>query len=450
MEPVISIRNVNHYFGEGDLRKQILFDISLDLMAGEIVIVTGPSGSGKTTLLTLLGALRSVDEGSVRTLSRELKGSTLGVRAELRRHIGFIFQAHNLLVALTAAQNVGMSLELDGKLPKGVARKRAVEMLDAVGLKERVDYYPSELSGGQKQRVAIARALVRQPKIILADEPTAALDKKSGRDVVGLLHNLAKEQSCAILLVTHDNRILDVADRILTLEDGRIASFTSAILANTGNLMAAFAQLHRKGELIRHMRELSDRQFTQLLEQITTEFDKVLRTIDMASQTATEAVVGEVLGAVTMRIRELLHAERATMYLIDPSSGDLVSKVADASGEQSLVIRVPRGKGVAGRAAALGQTVNVPDAYQDPDFDRDFDASTGFRTRNILCIPLRDRSGQVFAVGQMLNKAGDAAFTQEDEAQFQQFAAPLGVILESCRALVHTSPSGTGDSAPGG
>lgn len=220
--PVVVIKKLNHYFGQGTLRKQVLFDINLELLSGEIVILTGPSGCGKTTLLTLISSLRSVQEGSLKVLNRELNGATKKQLVELRRNIGYIFQAHNLLKCLTATQNVQMSLELHNGLTKQEIKNRAVGMLQAVGLGERVNYYPDNLSGGQKQRVAIARALVSHPKLVLADEPTAALDSKSGRDVVELMQRLAKEQGCTILMVTHDNRILDVADRIVNMEDGRL------------------------------------------------------------------------------------------------------------------------------------------------------------------------------------------------------------------------------------
>lgn len=219
-EPVISISNLNHYFGAGNLRKQALFDINLNIDAGEIVIMTGPSGSGKTTLLTLMGGLRSAQEGSLKILGQEICGASKQQLTQLRRQIGYIFQAHNLLKFLTAKQNVRMSLELHDEMLQ--LDSKAIAMLEAVGLGDRVDYYPENLSGGQKQRVAIARALIAHPKIVLADEPTAALDKKSGRDVVELMQKLAKEQGCTILLVTHDNRILDIADRIVSMEDGRL------------------------------------------------------------------------------------------------------------------------------------------------------------------------------------------------------------------------------------
>jgi putative ABC transport system ATP-binding protein len=221
-EPVISIENLDHYFGKGQLRKQVLFDINLTINAGEIVIMTGPSGSGKTTLLTLVGGLRSAQSGGLRVLSRELCGANSRELTQARRSNGYIFQAHNLHASLTAIQNVRMALEVQPKIFPQQMLERSQAMLEAVGLGERLNYYPDSLSGGQKQRVAIARALVSQPKIVLADEPTAALDKQSGRDVVEIMQTLAKEQGCTILLVTHDNRILDIADRIIYMEDGHL------------------------------------------------------------------------------------------------------------------------------------------------------------------------------------------------------------------------------------
>jgi putative ABC transport system ATP-binding protein len=221
---VISIQNLNHFFGRGNLRKQVLFDISLEILAGEIILMTGPSGSGKTTLLTLVGGLRSAQEGSLRFLDQELRGAKPTELDRVRRNIGYIFQAHNLHSSLTALQNVRMGLEVHPEYPVAEMQERSLQVLTEVGLAERVHYYPDNLSGGQKQRVAIARALVSQPKLILADEPTAALDSKSGRDVVDLMQKLAKEHHCTILLVTHDHRILDIADRIIHLEDGRLSS----------------------------------------------------------------------------------------------------------------------------------------------------------------------------------------------------------------------------------
>jgi putative ABC transport system ATP-binding protein len=219
----IRVRAVNHYFGREPLRKQVLYDISLDIEAGEVVILSGPSGSGKTTLLTLIGGLRSVQAGNLRVLNQEMNGVGTSGLLDLRRQIGYIFQYHNLLESLTALQNVMMALELHDDLSKKDRRERAIAMLVEVGLGQRIHYKPDQLSGGQKQRVAIARALVTQPKLVLADEPTASLDKQSGRQVVEIMQRLVHEQTSTLLMVTHDNRILDIADRLIHMEDGRLS-----------------------------------------------------------------------------------------------------------------------------------------------------------------------------------------------------------------------------------
>lgn len=220
--PVITIDHVSHFFGRGRLRKQVLFDIDADIYLGEVVIMSGPSGSGKTTLLTLIGALRATQMGSLQVLNQQLRKASTHDLVKIRRYIGYIFQDHNLLQSLTVRQNVQMALDLHVEIDAKVAYQRSIDMLAEVGLAEWANYYPKELSGGQKQRVAIARALVSYPKIVLADEPTASLDKQSGRDVVELMQRLAKQQGCTILMVTHDNRVLDVGDRLIHMEDGRL------------------------------------------------------------------------------------------------------------------------------------------------------------------------------------------------------------------------------------
>lgn len=220
---VIRVRDLNHYFGEGETRKQVLFHNDLAIQRGEIIIMTGPSGSGKTTLLTLIGTLRRVQEGSLQLLGQELNGISLSGMTELRKQIGFIFQAHNLFESLTAYQNVNMAAELVG-LERGTANERIEQLLTRLQLGHRIHYKPQSLSGGQRQRVAVARGLVHRPRIVLADEPTAALDKQTGREVVTLFQEMAKEHGCTIIMVTHDNRILDVADRIVNMVDGCIHS----------------------------------------------------------------------------------------------------------------------------------------------------------------------------------------------------------------------------------
>ncbi len=223
-DAAIEVQGLNHYFGSGEARKQAIFDIDLSVVRGSLTILMGPSGSGKTTLLTLIGCLREVKEGSVRVLGHELRGSDEATLVGLRRRLGFIFQAHNLHESLTAAQNVLMGLQVHGGVNAAKGRRAAHHVLDLLGLADRRDYLPGNLSGGQKQRVAVARALVSNPEIVLADEPTAALDKASGHTVVEMLKALGQARGTTTVMVTHDPRILEMADRVITLEDGRIVA----------------------------------------------------------------------------------------------------------------------------------------------------------------------------------------------------------------------------------
>ena len=218
----VDIHALSHWYGKGSTRRQVLQGVDLRISAGEVVLLTGPSGCGKTTLLTLIGALRKVQEGDVEVFGQQLLGAARGQRQRLRRRIGMIFQGHNLLRCLTAEQNVQMGADLLPNLGYRARRDQAREWLRSVGLEDELGKLPHDLSGGQKQRVAIARALAAKPQLLLADEPTAALDSGTGREVVELLKRLAREQSCSVLMVTHDPRILDVADRLVRMEDGRL------------------------------------------------------------------------------------------------------------------------------------------------------------------------------------------------------------------------------------
>ena len=216
----IELTNLCHWYGTGSMRRQVLQGVNLGVEPGEVVLLTGPSGCGKTTLLTLVGALRQVQQGSVRVLGQQLDGASRRERQQLRRSIGMIFQGHNLLRCLTAEQNVQMGSDLLPGVSYRARRDQAREWLRAVGLGDELHKLPHDLSGGQKQRVAIARALAAQPRLLFADEPTAALDSRTGREVVELLQRLARDQGCAVLMVTHDPRILDIADRLVRMEDG--------------------------------------------------------------------------------------------------------------------------------------------------------------------------------------------------------------------------------------
>jgi len=437
MDAAISIEHVSHYYGSGSTRKQILFDVTAQIDAGEIVILTGPSGSGKTTLLTLIGALRSAQEGSLCVLGHELCGASEETLVRVRKQIGYIFQAHNLLDSLTAKQNVQLSLRLHPDLPREAMQEKPLTMLEAVGLGDRIQHHPDQLSGGQKQRVAIARALASDPKIILADEPTASLDKKSGRDVVEIMQRLAKQQGCTVLLVTHDNRILDIADRIISLEDGRLSSFTNAVISSTQQMLEMLALSNRKGELTRKVRGLAVPQFLGLLDQVTGESQQLLRVIDLCENDAFESMLDQVLEAFTLKVGQLLEAERATLFLVDHDRGELWSKVAQSEGERPLEIRTSLAAGIVGHVATTGKSLNVPDAYNEPLFNREVDQRTGYHTRSILALPLLNRRDEVFAVVQLLNKADGEAFSAADEHRLTEFAASIGVILESWWRLSH-------------
>jgi putative ABC transport system ATP-binding protein len=280
-EIAICVEEVSYWYGEGETRSQVLFDNSLEIGRGEVVIMTGPSGSGKTTLLTLIGALRRMQQGKLRVLDRDV--AALGERGavELRKNIGFIFQSHNLFSSLTAMENVRMATVLKG----GGAREmdaRSAGLLRELGLGERLDHLPSQLSGGQRQRVAIARALVNAPALVLADEPTAALDAESGRIVLGLLRKLADGmERTTVLIVTHDQRVIDHADRVVNMMGGRVITnsltrmtvritralaqsellkgLSEATLAKIANVMTV--ETHEKGETIVREGEVGDRYY---------------------------------------------------------------------------------------------------------------------------------------------------------------------------------------------
>jgi putative ABC transport system ATP-binding protein len=433
--PIVA-RALNHHYGSGELRKQILYDIDVEMREGEIVIVTGPSGSGKSTLLTLIGALRSAQEGSLCVLGQELRGASTAELQSVRRQIGYIFQHHNLIEALTARQNVEMSLQLHRRRGARELRQRARDMLEAVGLGDRADQHPSHLSGGQRQRVAIARALVAQPRIILADEPTASLDKKSGRDVVDRMYALAREQRVTVLLVTHDNRILDVADRIIHLEDGRLSSFTEAVVANTQHLMKMLADSNRKGELRRLVAGMTREQFQRSLEQLTAESRRFLEATALANDEAFQSMLEQALFAFTFKMGDLLDAERASLFLVDEERGELWLRVAQDEAGKPVEFRMPLGVGVAGVVAQTGEGCRIDDAYTDPRFHRAVDEETGFHTRSILCQPLRSAAGgRVFAVAQLLNPRAGGSFDADDEARFSAFLGSISVILETWWSL---------------
>ena len=222
MEPILEAANIVKFLGTGAAEVKALKGVSLELMPGELTLLMGPSGSGKTTLLSILGCILTPSEGTLRIGPHKATGLNSEGLADLRRkHVGFVFQSYNLVPTLTAAENVMLALDLRGT-SLAEAPGIAAEALNKVGLAHRAHAYPSKLSGGEKQRVAIARSLAGSPSVILADEPTAALDSENGKAVMALLSEVAKDKGRGILVVTHDHRTLSYADRLIRIEDGKI------------------------------------------------------------------------------------------------------------------------------------------------------------------------------------------------------------------------------------
>lgn len=356
MPLAVRVDHLDHFFGEGEFRNQVLFNVTVEIAPGQLVVVTGPSGSGKTTLLTLIGALRSVQSGDVQVLDHRLAGLSQHDLVEARRQIGFIFQHHNLFRSLTALENVKMALPLGGCPPMQM-NDRAAEILERVGLGNRMDHKPRHLSGGQCQRVAVARALVNRPKLILADEPTAALDKESSRIVVNLLKELTTNEGCTVLMVTHDNRILDLANRIVNMVDGTIQS--DVILEEAVRV----CEFLRPLELFRH---LTPTELTHIAE----EMEK--RRYQPGHDIIREGEVGDRFFLINEGEVDVLRgAERMVVARLGPG---------DFFGERALLTDEPRNATV----VAVGE-VEVYTLGKDD-----------FRTAIAASVPFRDQIHRVY------------------------------------------------------
>jgi putative ABC transport system ATP-binding protein len=222
METAVKLKGINKDFAIGDRKIRVINDVSVDINFGELTMVVGPSGCGKTTLISILSGILSATDGQIEVMGTSLTNISDREKVLFRReHIGFIFQQYNLLPALTAAENAALALTAAG-VPDSVALPKVRKILEEIGMEGQTEKYSCQLSGGQQQRVAIARALVHDPKLIVCDEPTAALDAKSGQQVMEILRKIADDKSRTVLIVTHDNRIFNFADRILEMSDGEI------------------------------------------------------------------------------------------------------------------------------------------------------------------------------------------------------------------------------------
>ncbi len=399
-EPVVTIRGVNHHLGLGSLRRQILFDISADIAPGELVTVMGPSGSGKTTLLTLIGALRTLVDGSLRVLGIELRDASPAQITKVRQRLGFVFQHHHLLEALTACQNVEMGLGASG-LSRRERQRRAIAMLEAVGLQDHVHSYPNQLSGGQCQRVAVSRALVRDPDLILADEPTASLDKQSGREIVELLRRLARERGCSVIMVTHDPRILDAADRLMYLEDGRLSSFSAITSAHSVHLLTALRPLAEGAQLTPFLAKLQPADFIDVMRSVGAESEQFLNVLDFGGHEEMSVLFPVLLRIALEKVRVLVGSRAAIVW------------VGDGSAEPRCICAAP----AAGRAKGV-----VMDALRASELRHEGDT---------LCIPLETRDYQIYGVMELDGVASRALA----ERAFRDFVRPFGLLAQIAARL---------------
>ena len=282
MEPLVRVSDLSFSHGHGGQTQRVLSELTFELKPGELVVLTGPSGSGKSTLLTIIGGLRRATEGSVVALEAELVGARERQRIRLRRRIGFIFQQHNLAPALSVAQNIQMGLQLSGGHKRKDARAQIERIGERVGLAEHLHKLPAQLSGGQQQRAGIARALVHSPSLVLADEPTASLDRAAGQLVMDLFADLVAAGS-AVVLVTHDKRILDQAHRVLIMEDGMLVPSSDQYMRDTSDSLRKLMDIDapRLGRMM---------SFAQVLAQVALADGQV----DAAERTAMrEALLGQ-------------------------------------------------------------------------------------------------------------------------------------------------------------
>jgi putative ABC transport system ATP-binding protein len=432
----IRVEGLCHSFGKGALRKQILFDITTEIPEGEIVIVTGPSGSGKTTLLTIVSALRTVQEGSVQVLGEELKGAKPSVLERVRRNIGFIFQQHNLLSALTAVQNVELGLCVSDRYKGAALRKRAEDFLEIVGLGERIHYKPEKLSGGQRQRVAIARALASDPSMLMADEPTASLDKQSGREVVDRMKVMAKEHGTTILLVTHDNRILDIADRIVYLEDGRLSTFTDAVIDNSQKMMRV---MHDVPEHAPTGAVSGDLDFQYTLVDISLQAQRLMALEGKVNELAYRAILAEGLHGFKQRLGDALGVESTLLLVADAEGTGLLPFPPDQLPPGALAT-IPIHKGIIGATLQAGRAIRLSDAAADNRFDAETDGRLTPGAGPLICIPVLDNYQTPLAIIQLYKHQGNEPFTEEDGIKIQRFVDTLAMLLEAAQKTARNDP----------
>lgn len=422
---LIRVEGLCHSFGKGSLRKQILFDITTEIPQGEIVIVTGPSGSGKTTLLTIVSALRTVQQGSVQVLGEELRNAKPAVLERVRRDIGFIFQQHNLLNALTAVQNVELGLRVSNRYKGAALRKRAQEFLEIVGLDDRLHYKPEQLSGGQRQRVAIARALASEPPMLMADEPTASLDKQSGREVVDRMKLMAKEHGTTILLVTHDNRILDIADRIVYLEDGRLSTFTDAVIDNSQQMMRV---MHDVQEHAPAGEAGGDFDFQYLLVDISLQAQRLQALEGKVNEQAYRSILAGGLRDFTQRVSGILDAE-SSLLLVPDADGTSLLPFPDDQLPNDAPPQIPMDRGLSAACLHDREIIRLADPAADSRYDAEIDGWLNPGGGPMISLPVFDSDQVPLAVMQLFKGRGDEPFGEEIENKLQRFIDTVSILL---------------------
>jgi energy-coupling factor transporter ATP-binding protein EcfA2 len=318
----------------------------------------------------------------------------------IRQRLGFVFQHHHLLQSLTACQNVEMGLGASG-LSRGERRRRAIAMLETVGLRDHAHSYPNQLSGGQCQRVAVCRALVRDPELVLADEPTASLDKQSGREIVELLRRLARERGCSVIMVTHDPRILDVADRLMYLEDGRLSSFSSITSAHSVHLLTALRPLAEGAQLTPFLNRLGSADFIDVLRSVGAETEQFLNVLDFGGPEEMSYFFPFLTAIALERMRTQVEARAARIWTGDGSSAPrcVCASPSNPGQPKPVVIEALR----AGEPRHEGDT---------------------------LCIPLETRDCQIFGTMEL-----EGVPSRElAERTFRDFQHPFGLLAQiTCR-----------------
>ena len=389
--PVLSLRDVNFSYPSAGGLKQVLRNVSTDVWPGEIVLMVGPSGAGKTTMLTLAGALRSVENGSFITLQRELSGASPEELIQVRRKIGFIFQRHNLLPYLSVLDNVQTALQpLD--VPYAEAREECAQMLQAVGLGAYLHSKPDNLSGGQQQRVAIARALVRKPELVLADEPTASLDGASGREIVELLRQLARAQGCTIVLVTHDSRILDLADRCLRLEDGVLSSYASALTSDSASMLTALSGFRESEELDWFWNDMDAGQFLDAMRKLREEASHFLNVMDFGSDDSLADWVDALLHSVLNKVATILGAQHASIRTIGDSQFRVITMSVGPPQEGTPLTMEIRDRDAEPIGVAEFWSGATGDGFAEAERRRLRDFEKGFDLLLEMCIHTKNRA----------------------------------------------------------